>query len=719
MYIDEISKQLFQEAMCEEGYVSLRTIVLLLIGVAGAGKTYFSHLLFNKDPPSVRESTSLAQASVRAVSLSRATAHQEGDEGAVVWECVSPDQLNYLIADVIKGIRDQLKANKSSASQPQPQSQASQRADTDSAIGGEYQEEQGADNQDASSVASSALPNHVGHSSTAESDDRQRDVEQLFEMKSVQDLISLISKSEGSREISKQDWIYVIDSGGQPQFHDLLPTFVRHVSAAVFFVKLNETLNDCPKIEYYSKGGNLSGHPYRSTQNHLQIIQNCLQAMQSRSHNDDNKYCPDLFFVGTHRDEQHHSKESLEMKNKRLQEILLDHALFRNHFVSQAEGHLLYQVNSKNPIDEDRKVVNNFRKAVMDTHKHVDRVPIRWFILEQLLQQLSVDDVISFRQCLEVAGRLKMKEEHLKVALRYLARLNIFEYFPRILPNVVFTSSQVLLNKVTELVEYSHYLQNSPKLNVRSVDIHFRDYGELTIGMLKRREFSRHYIPGLFEVDDLLRLWEKLLVIAKHDSNTFVMPTVLSALPQDKLSEYRLPMDTNSADIIPFVVHYQGGLFPSGIFSSLISYLQNKCGWMISLKDKKPECLHRNCVIFSGTCAVEANIALIYFHDWIELHVIDLFDEDVQKSCCLIRNALFSGLSHAQKVQKYDKLRPELAFFCGCKGESNQHLARVTPTKKYTHCSLNTRRREKLTEKCQVWLCFIDGKLVLNLSKYM
>lgn len=705
--------------MCEEGHVSLRTVVLLLIGVAGAGKTCFSHLLFGELPPSIRESTSLAQASVRAVSFSRATAQfEEGDEGEVIWERISPDELNSLIADVIKGIRDLLKANKSSASQPQPHLQASQRTDTDSAIVGEYQEEQGVGNQDASSVSSSALPDHVGHSLTAASNDQQRDVEQLFEMKSVQDLISLISKSKGSGEISKQDWIYIIDSGGQPQFHDLLPTFVRHVSAAVFFVKLNETLNDCPKIKYYSKGGGLSGHPYLSTQNHLQIVQNCLQAMQSRSHDDDNKYCPDLFFVGTHRDEQHH-KESLEMKNEHLQEILLDHALFRNHFVSQAEGHLLYQVNSKNPTDEDWKVVNNFRKAVMDTHTHEVKVPIRWFVLEQLLQQLSVDDVISFRQCLEVAGRLKMKEEHLKAALRYLAKLNIFEYFPHILPNVVFTSSQVLLNKVTELVEYSHYLQNSPKLNVRSVDIHFRDYGELTIGMLKRREFSRHYIPGLFEEDDLLRLWEKLLVIAKHDSNTFVMPAVLSALPQDKLSDHRLPMDTSSADItvVPLALYYQGGLFPSGIFSSLISYLQNKCDWMISMQRKKPKCLHRNCVTFSVTGVVEANITLIYFHDWIEIHIINLYNEDKQMSCHLLQKDLFSGLNHAQTVQKYDKLQPKRAFFCNCKVGSDLHLASVTPT--MLQCSLDTTRREKLTEKCKIWLHFSDGKLILIIQQVM
>ena len=687
--------------MCEEGHVSLRTVVLLLIGVAGAGKTCFCHLLFNELPPLVRESTPLAQASVRAVSFSRATA---GDDA--IWERVSSHKLNSLIAGVIKGIRDLMKANTGptdSTPQPQPPSQSSQTTVSDLATGNEHQEE-GIGNHNTGST------DHPDHSSTAESDSRPMDVEQLFEMESVKELISLISNSKGSEEISKQDWIYVIDSGGQPQFHDLLPTFVRHVSASVFFVKLNERLIDCPEIKYYSKGGDLSGCPYSSTQNHLQIIQNCLQAMQSRSHEDDNKYCPDLFFVGTHRDQEHHG-ESLEEKNEQLQQILLDHALFRNHFVSQTEGHLLYPVNSKNPADNDWEVVSNFRRAVMDTHMHKIKVPIRWFVLEQLLQQLSDDDVISFEQCLKVAGRLRMKMEHLKAALSYLAKLNIFEYFPRILPNVVFTSSQVLLNKLIELVEYSHYLQNSPKLNVRSVDIHFRDYGEFTIDMLKRKEFSRHYKADVFEEGDLLKLWEELLVVAKHDSNTFVMPAVLSALPKDKLSEHRLPMDTSSADIIPLAVYYPGGLFPSGIFSSLVSYLQNKCGWKISMKHKKPRCLHRNCVTFSVTGAVEANITLIYFHDWIEIHMINLYNEDKQKSLRQVQKDLFSGLSHAQNVQNYDKLQPERAFFCNCETGNSLHLARITPT--MLQCSLDTIQREKLTEKCKIWLHFSNGKLVL------
>ena len=77
----------------------------------------------------------------------------------------------------------------------------------------------------------------------------------LFESQSVKELFKLISMSEGSVELFHQEWLYITDTGGQPQFHELLPTFVHHVSAAAFFVKLNETLNDHPMIEYYDEQG--------------------------------------------------------------------------------------------------------------------------------------------------------------------------------------------------------------------------------------------------------------------------------------------------------------------------------------------------------------------------------------------------------------------------------------------------------------------------------
>ena len=53
----------------EKGYVESRAIVLLLIGAAGAGKTHFKHLILRLPPPAVRESTPLAEAAIRAISI--------------------------------------------------------------------------------------------------------------------------------------------------------------------------------------------------------------------------------------------------------------------------------------------------------------------------------------------------------------------------------------------------------------------------------------------------------------------------------------------------------------------------------------------------------------------------------------------------------------------------------------------------------------------------
>ena len=40
-------------------------------------------------------------------------------------------------------------------------------------------------------------------------------------------------ESEESRDFSNANWIHLIDSGGQPQFYDLLPIFIRHATSIV------------------------------------------------------------------------------------------------------------------------------------------------------------------------------------------------------------------------------------------------------------------------------------------------------------------------------------------------------------------------------------------------------------------------------------------------------------------------------------------------------
>ena len=51
---------------------------------------------------------------------------------------------------------------------------------------------------------------------------------------------------------------------------------------------------------------------------------------------------------------------------------------------------------------------------------------------------------------------MEIDEESCEEALQFFNRLNMLFYFPNILPNLVFMDPQILLDKLTELVEESY-----------------------------------------------------------------------------------------------------------------------------------------------------------------------------------------------------------------------------------------------------------------------
>ena len=47
------------------------------------------------------------------------------------------------------------------------------------------------------------------------------------------ELVLLVEKTEGSKRFLKLQWIHFNDSGGQPQFHEVLPAFIRNTTATI------------------------------------------------------------------------------------------------------------------------------------------------------------------------------------------------------------------------------------------------------------------------------------------------------------------------------------------------------------------------------------------------------------------------------------------------------------------------------------------------------
>ena len=179
------------------------------------------------------------------------------------------------------------------------------------------------------------------------------------------------------------DFLYLLDSGGQPPFREMLPHFVQKADATVLMLKLNERLDFKPTISYRRERGEVN-EGYTSQLTNEQILHQYIQAVQY--------YVSKVFIVGTHVDRESESDgETKEMKNEKLLRALRP--------ILQTNQLELYKVGSPDqlfPVDctsrkeESEKVAQEFRTRVLKKCiSEKVKIPLPWFILDQLLMLLS------------------------------------------------------------------------------------------------------------------------------------------------------------------------------------------------------------------------------------------------------------------------------------------------------------------------------------------
>ena len=160
--------------------------------------------------------------------------------------------------------------------------------------------------------------------------------------------------------------LLITDCGGQPQFHEILPVFLKKMSMIVFVIKLSEELSSRPMIEYYENGKAL-GTPYESDLTTEQLLQQGRLPLHSHrfsKHSDGD--APQIVVIGTHKDEELEDKckESRQAKNQKLREMLLP--TFKNEIVyyQAAMNDVLFPMNAKCPSNEEEDMAQVIRNRL-------------------------------------------------------------------------------------------------------------------------------------------------------------------------------------------------------------------------------------------------------------------------------------------------------------------------------------------------------------------
>lgn len=691
------ARERYKQAL-KEGFVEAELLKIVIIGGAGVGKTHLLHCLFNEPPPTIRCSTSICERAVDTIvvdtnkhkSFTRLNRKELLSVMASFTNTMS--QTTNLQSSDIHSTNE---TTETPALQP--------KCDV------KLNDEHLLDTNGLHSISNDIALSETGV-----------------------DLIAEIAKDgPSSKPVIKIGWVYFIDSGGQPQFHQLLPAFITNADIFIFVLRLCDNLNDIPTPEYYDSTGMCHTMKFSSNlPTNAAILKGCVTAMVGTK--------AQLLIVGTHRDKLHHEKadareqsrcgdtkycqndekkaamvmdhfndDTIQQKGKEIKEYL--NALnIRNYLVNnQDPNQLIFPINAKDPDAQDKEVISNIREHVLSKFecckesKDIHRIPIRWLMFHEEIKELSdkkKSEILTLAECLEVAKKLNIFEPvDVKDALNFFAESNLLLYYSA-LPDVVFIKPQSLVNVVSGIVTWiSYYKFRGVTENI------FQDavtHGILSVNLLEKlMKHSDHLNPDIPEEKkeydlllplsnawkhcsgerNLFHLFIDRKIACRFGEDKYFMPSILKYLEEKDINK-ELIDDT----IVPAILCPEGKeCFKYGTFSFLITTLiSSTSDWKIAPnEEKQPLCAYSNCIMLQYDDVVI--VTLVDYVSYIEVHVNSTLDL-VKKLGSRIKQSIINCLAQMEEYITFH-------FVCPCKMVKTKHMAVYKEYLKIATC----------TKKCQ------------------
>ena len=489
--------------------------------------------------------------------------------------------------------------------------------------------------------------------------------------------------------------IRLLDSGGQPPFHEVVSIVLPAVTGIISVFKLSERLDVHGEVVFY-RDGVQANDPYKSYLTNEQVIRHDLLAIQSEASQKGVEEMPCLAFVGTHLDLQDDcTEESPDRKDERLQSMIteiLSKDMQGCVISSGSLQHVTFRVNTKTPTERDYRTAGQLKDALMSQSRvQPKNLPLKWCVFEVALRKMMEQpnrQILSLQECQFIGYKLGFDAPSLKACLDYLRQLHIVSFYD-VLPNVVFASCQVVLDKITELVVYSLELKKGERVST-GTDRKFHQQGILSIEILQSKPCSKHY-SKYFAPEGLLEILKSLFIVTEVGPGEYLMPCVLEV--SDILPSPPTPKGSVRSS---FLLHFSKKSPMLGIYCCTISYLLTKADWKLLTKDGEVVQVARNSISFKLPGPPAGKLEFLdplssYLEVVVELPRIVACKQS-SKLFPQIRDTFITAIQGAMRTLNYEVRTPELSFLCPEKSSQCSlfpHLASVDTSNELLTCTRN------------------------------
>ena len=496
----------------------------------------------------------------------------------------------------------------------------------------------------------------------------------------------------------------LLDTGGQPEYINLLPAVSRSIS--VTFIVLNmsggEKSLDEPVLVAHSEDGMQSFEPYHLEITNLEFIKRLMASSNNSviqiKQQEKNRLCQCC--IGTHADQV--DKKEIEKIEKRLSTLATE-LNCKSHLWSLNEK-ILFPVDnttagSKNEDPVAEQIRDHIQEVVESGNIH--EVPITWFIFLLELQKVSSEQkvyYITYTSAVKICiqGQLCQSEDELQDALKCFHNMGMLHYYHDVpdMKQFIITDHQWFFEKLTILVKLSFKGQI---INSEAITKFKKE------GLLSKQLFFQIKIGTDIPTECFISLLEYLKIVAPVDTEHYFMPCVLPSYPSpsnDILTKY------GKLQQIQLLVQFQQAPLPQGFFCCVAVEIFQSLpkNWLRPMQSTNDTHHTYNNLVTFHTSDTGHSVSLIDRIRYLEIQIrhkeaSPAIHHDVKQFVSTTLVKVCNKLQLDSDILQY-------GFLCGCGQTSEGRHMTMLPQKfdfvpQWIHCKYD---KTKITDDHLVWL---------------
>ena len=525
-------------------------------------------------------------------------------------------------------------------------------------------------------------------------------------------------KLHNIKDIEKTTTIYLMDIGGQPEFHEIMPIIFNGPALHLVFFNLTVNLDDTILVQFCHQDDtdSMITYAYDSSYSVKQMIYQLLSSLYYLSKGSPPDSEPAAVLIGTHldqlMDQGGQGKIKIQEINDSLKE-LLSHVEFRDQafltYPKEDEKSTIFiPINNQSGNEEEIRHLQAFLRLVIDDRFGSVELPSSWLLFHLLLRHHYENSpgVCKLADCRALAKGCGLDENDVPQVLRYIhRRIGTILFYEEVqgLNELVICDPNVLFKSIYQLVAISFGGDEAQ----HTLTTEIRKTGEIPVRVLERiATQTSNSLLRIEHIIDLLKHFKILTELSSDDGITYFMPCLLQPNNSVDLSKEAL----QALYPPPLLVCFDGNYIPLGILSALVVKL-SQISWT---PDRYLR--YRNHILFTmdGVVPVELIVHPAYLEFQIRItNHKEKEPKDIHKFCMEVRKTVVDTLKSVLGLHEHTKKANfQLGFYCpgSFQGDGQLHFCGCLPRQNHVNpksyvCAKFPRCQGKrhLPHECTIW----------------